>query len=76
MAFHESRIDGSTNAKAFLDQYGGRRLVHGHTPIAVMTHQPEATITIPHFYDDGRCLNCDGGMYRGGPGFVHLLDIL
>jgi len=76
MAFHESRIDGSTNAKAFLDQYGGRHLVHGHTPIAVMTHQPEATITTPHFYADGRCLNCDGGMYRVGPGFVHLLDIL
>jgi hypothetical protein len=73
MAFHESRLNGPTNAVAFLDQYGGRRLVHGHTPIAVMTQQREATITGPHFYADGRCANCDGGMYLGGPGFVHLL---
>jgi hypothetical protein len=76
MAFHESRLDGPTNAIAFLDQYGGRQLVHGHTPIAVMTDQAEATITGPHLYADGLCLNCDGGMYRGGPGFVQLLDIL
>ena len=75
MAFHESRLDGSANAKAFLDQYGGRRLVHGHTPIAVMTHQPETAITGPYFYADDRCANCDGGMYVGGPGFVYLLGV-
>jgi hypothetical protein len=70
-AFHARREDGTDNARAFLARYGGRRLIHGHTPIDAMTGQPPATVTGPLTYADGLCVNCDGGMYRGGPGFVY-----
>ena len=75
-AFHERREDGPANARAFLAHYGGRRLIHGHTPINAMTGQSAATVTGPLVYADGFCVNCDGGMYRGGPGFVYRVPTL
>lgn len=27
-------------------------------------------VTAPYTYAGGRCINVDGGMYRGGPGFL------
>ena len=53
-----------------LDRYGGRRIVHGHTPICLLTGVPAPEVTAPLVYADGRCVNIDGGMCLGGPGFL------
>lgn len=61
-------------ARAFLDVYGGSRIIHGHTPISYMTHKTPRTVTGPYVYANGLCVNVDGGMYRGGPGFLYHLQ--
>lgn len=68
-AFHGP--DGADSAARFLRQYGGDQLVHGHTPIQKVTGAPPAAVTRAHQYAGGRCANVDGGMYLGGPGFIH-----
>jgi Calcineurin-like phosphoesterase len=55
--------------KAFAT-FCGTRIVHGHTPIAKMTNQPPETVTQPYVYADGKVINVDPGLYRGGQGFV------
>ncbi len=75
MAFLPGRPDAMLRAARMLDIYGGKALVHGHTPISYLRHdgaQPE-TITEALTYNDGLCINVDGGMYLGGPGFVYAL---
>lgn len=71
-AFHR-RSDGVVQAVNMLDQYGGRQIVHGHTPIMSLMFQTPAQVTTPLVYADGLCINVDGGIYRGGPGFVYEL---
>jgi hypothetical protein len=57
-------------ARDFLALYGGRQLVHGHSPIRTMSDlRPEET-TAPWVYADGLCVNVDGGMGTTRPGFV------
>jgi hypothetical protein len=63
--------DGPTKCRAFLERFGGRRVVHGHTPIARMSEQPPESVTGPLIYADGLCVNVDPGLYLGGPGFVY-----
>jgi hypothetical protein len=63
--------DGADSAARFLRQYGGDQLVHGHTPIPKVTGAPAEAVTRAHRYAAGRCVNVDGGMYLGGPGFVY-----
>lgn len=58
-------------AKEFLTLYGGTQIIHGHTPISGMTDQLPESVTKPLIYADGLCINVDGGIYRGGPGFVY-----
>jgi len=60
-------------AADFLSTYGGTQIVHGHTPITTITGQPPGEITAPYVYADGLCINLDGGMYMGSPGFIHLI---
>lgn len=59
----------------FLTTFGARWLVHGHTPISTVTGQAPETITAPSVYAGGKCVNVDGGIYLGGPGFVFELPI-
>jgi hypothetical protein len=61
---------GAGRAGAFLRHFGGRQLVHGHTPISKMTGQPPEAVREPLLYAGGQCLDVDPGMYLGGPGFV------
>jgi len=63
--------NGEASATRFLRQYGGEQLIHGHTPIQKMTGAPPGEVTRAHVYASGACANVDGGMYLGGPGFVH-----
>ena len=74
--FWEKNPDGVANAARFLWQYGGSQIVHGHTPIAKMTGQPDEDVIEPFVYSSGLCVNVDGGMYKGGPGFVDRLPAL
>lgn len=70
-AFSDAQSEGPARARAFLAHFGARRLVHGHTPIPAVLDLPAETVTAALFYADGLCVNVDGGMYMGGPGFVH-----
>ncbi len=74
MTFYDMRHDGSHNAESFLKKFGGRQIIHGHTPIHYMDLDltPD-TIRQPLSYARNRCLNLDGGMYLGGNGFVYTL---
>jgi hypothetical protein len=53
-----------------LEALAARRVVHGHTPIPTVTQVEPSAVTEPLEYSGGRCLNVDGGIYLGGPGFV------
>ncbi|GAC1374152.1 MAG: metallophosphoesterase [Ktedonobacteraceae bacterium] len=57
----------------FLAIFGGTQIVHGHTPIHVMTGSAPKKITAPLFYANNRCINVDGGLSLGGPGFIYQL---
>jgi hypothetical protein len=75
-AEHQAFVDPTTGAEragTFLRHFGGRQLVHGHTPITKMTGQPPEAVREPLLYAGGQCLNVDPGMYLGGPGFVDRL---
>jgi hypothetical protein len=73
---HRAFVDATTGAEragAFLDTFGGRQLVHGHTPITKITGQPPEAVREPLLYAGDQCLDVDPGMYLGGPGFVYRL---
>lgn len=72
-AFSALGMNGRNRAEQILRSFGARRLVHGHTPIPIATGKPPATVTEAWTYASGRCTNVDGGIYLGGPGFVHEL---
>lgn len=65
--------DGRDRARAFLDRFGGSRIVHGHSPICSITGEPAENVRAPMVYAGGLCVDVDGGMYLGGPGFVFAL---
>ena len=67
--------NGEEFARRFLSIFGGRQLVHGHTPISSMLGYPPGKVDSPWIYAAGRCINVDGGMFLGGPGFVHQLGV-
>lgn len=70
-AFTNTDGSGVAQARTVLDMFGGRQIIHGHTPISYVTGLSPASITGPMIYADGLCVNVDGGMYLGGPGFVY-----
>jgi hypothetical protein len=75
--FGEHRVftsaTGPKRAREFLQHFGGERIVHGHTPISRITGEDAAQVTSPLIYADDLCIDVDGGMYLGGPGFVYRL---
>lgn len=68
MSFTSARIDGIARASDFLRRYGGKQIVHGHTPIQYVSDQLNPTTAF--VYAVNLCVNVDGGMYLGGSGFV------
>ena len=68
MAFAASDFYGSSNAIQMLSIYGGKQIIHGHTPIQYLSDNlmPDK----PVIYARDLCIDVDGGMYLGGPGFV------
>jgi diadenosine tetraphosphatase ApaH/serine/threonine PP2A family protein phosphatase len=69
--FFEHNQYGVRQARQFLRTFGGRQIIHGHTPIWKMIDVPAEEITEAYIYADGLCVNVDGGMVTGGPGFVY-----
>ena len=65
---------GERVAVEILDQFGGERIVHGHSIIASLTGQDSTEVTGPLLYAGGRALAIDGGIYAGGPCLVVRLD--
>ena len=68
-------INGEDFARRILSIFGGQQLVHGHTPISIMRRCSPAKVDSPWIYAGGQCINVDGGMFLGGPGFVHQLPV-
>ena len=64
------RLDDPEAVRALLDVFGGSRIVHGHTPIAVVLGVDPTAVTGPLVYGDGLVTNVDHCLFAGGPGFV------
>ncbi|HEX7734360.1 MAG TPA: metallophosphoesterase family protein [Ktedonobacteraceae bacterium] len=62
---------GPDFARRYLITFGGEQLIHGHTPITAFTRASAKTITTPLIYAEQQCINVDGGMFLGGPGFIY-----
>ncbi|HSV86044.1 MAG TPA: metallophosphoesterase [Levilinea sp.] len=69
--FHDPKL-----AVEMLTMFGGRQIIHGHTPISLITGETPHQVVYPVSYAGGLCLNVDGGMYGGGWGFVYRLPAL
>jgi len=65
--------NGEEFAHRFLSIFGGRQLIHGHTPISFMRRCPPAKVDDAWIYANGKCINVDGGIFLGGHGFVYQL---
>ncbi len=74
MAFSSLELTGRKRAEQLLSLFGGELLVHGHTPIPYARQIEAEDVTEAWLYAGDRCLNVDGGMYMGSPGFVHRLQ--
>ena len=61
---------GANAAADLMNLLGGRRIVHGHTPIPYQTGTDPSLITRPRVYADDQVVNLDGGIYLGGPCLV------
>lgn len=72
----QDRDLGPARVGRVLALYGGRQLVHGHTPIPKLTDLKPQDVTAPHVYADGLAVDVDAAMYMGGPGFVACLPNL
>ncbi|GHO82817.1 metallophosphoesterase [Dictyobacter formicarum] len=64
---------GKEFAERFLSIFGGKQIIHGHTPIQMMSGGPARNVTQPFVYANGQCVNVDGGIYMGGSGFIYQL---
>lgn len=71
--FDETWPGGRNRAIQLLVDLGGRQLIHGHTPIDKVLKRRPQDVTGPLVYAGGIVVNVDGGMYRGGPGFLYRL---
>ncbi|PKH37911.1 Calcineurin-like phosphoesterase [Nocardioides alpinus] len=65
---------GSATARLLLDTLGGERIVHGHSIIGDLFHEPFDSYAEPRLYADGLALDIDGGIYEGGPCLVARLS--
>jgi hypothetical protein len=75
---HNDQVDSASPflASQILQQFGGHQIIHGHTPIFMLKQVHPALVSEPLVYAGGLCVNVDGAMCAGGPGFVHRLPPL
>jgi hypothetical protein len=72
-AFRDDEGGNRESARHLRHTFGGRQIIHGHTPLCKVLNQPMTEITQPLVYADGLCVNVDHGLYLDGPGFVYQL---
>jgi len=65
---------GSDIAGKVLRQLGGRRIVHGHSPVADLAGVEPRDLTAPVLYADGLVLGIDGAVFDEGPCLVAQLS--
>jgi hypothetical protein len=71
LVFSDQRPDGRMRARQFLAQFGGKQIIHGHTPIHKLSGEAIARVTRAYVYADNLVVDVDGGIYQGGTGFVY-----
>jgi hypothetical protein len=59
-----------------LDAFSVKRVIHGHTPIALVLDRHPLVVHEPLVSPDGRVVNVDHCLFGGGAGFVTRLDEL
>jgi hypothetical protein len=62
--------DDGEAASGFLAGYGGRQVVHGHSPVPLLLGRDPQDVTGPLVYAGGYAANFDTGTFLGGPCFV------
>lgn len=62
--------DDGIAAREFLRTFGGRQLVHGHSPIPLLLGIEPQAVTGPLVYAGGYAVNLDTGLFLGGPCLV------
>ena len=62
--------DDGEAACEFLAEYGGRQVVHGHSPVPLLLGKDPQEVTGPLVYAGGYAANFDTGTFLGGPCFV------
>ena len=65
--FDFTGANGAQAARAMLDRFGGKRIVHGHSIIGMIVNAPSEQTEGPLAYADGLVVAIDGGRYDGGP---------
>jgi hypothetical protein len=66
--------EGGGRAQHMLTIFGGKQIIHGHTPIVYMRDElPPEMVRAPFAYASDLAVNVDGGMFMGGPGFLYRL---
>lgn len=72
-AFDDAHGGSTDAARALLATFGGRQVVHGHTPIPSMVDRPVEEIEEALIYAGGLAVNVDGALYLGGAGIVFVV---
>jgi hypothetical protein len=70
-AFDDAHGGDVEYARLMLETFGGRQLIHGHTPIPTMDKRLPEDVEEALVYAEGLAVNVDGALYQGGPGFIH-----
>jgi hypothetical protein len=65
--------DDGMAAREFLRAFGGRQVVHGHSPIPLLLGIEPQAVTGPLVYAGGYAVNLDTGVFLGGPCLVSTL---
>lgn len=71
LAFDDRKAGGVMRASQMLATFGGKQIIHGHTPIPLLSGEPIDRVTRAFTYCVGLAVDVDGGIYKGGAGFVY-----
>lgn len=81
-AFREETA-GSAAVRDMLDTFGGKRIVHGHSPIPYLLGEVDSedgesapNVTGPHVYADGLAIAMDGGVTMGAKLLIAQLPLV
>jgi hypothetical protein len=70
-AFDKRKHGAKERAHQMFAAFGGKQMIHGHTPIPKLNDLPLEEVTRAYEYCDGLAVDTDGWIYQGGAGFVY-----